>query len=253
MSGGTYGVEVSEANDNVIIGNVINHTIWSISLDRSYDNLFYHNDFINKWIDLVHLFTHPGSNYFDNGLEGNYWSDYNGTDNDQDGTGDTPYLIDANNTDRYPLMGTFQSFNLSAWNVGVNLFEQVDVISNISISTLDVIIWLTSPNQYLQPGQPILTITPGHEQNFSTGFCRVTLPNIILNTSNYTALVDLNHISCKKLAASNDTYTTLYLTFNSSALDGIMVIPEFPLLLMLPLFTMMTPLAAAVYRRRMMT
>jgi len=35
---------------------------------------------------------------------GNYWSDYAGVDADGDGIGDTPYVIDENNTDRYPLI-----------------------------------------------------------------------------------------------------------------------------------------------------
>jgi nitrous oxidase accessory protein NosD len=39
--------------------------------------------------------------------KGNYWSDYTGIDNDGDGFGDTPYIIDANNQDNYPLMNQF--------------------------------------------------------------------------------------------------------------------------------------------------
>jgi len=52
---------------------------------------------------------------WDNGYPsgGNYWSDYNGTDlycgphqneTGSDGIGDKPYMIDGNNTDRYPLI-----------------------------------------------------------------------------------------------------------------------------------------------------
>ena len=41
---------------------------------------------------------------WDNGNRGNFWSDYNGTDSNGDGIGDTPYVIDALNLDRYPLI-----------------------------------------------------------------------------------------------------------------------------------------------------
>jgi parallel beta-helix repeat protein len=41
---------------------------------------------------------------WDSGKEGNYWSNYNGTDANHDGIGDTPYTIDVLDQDRYPLM-----------------------------------------------------------------------------------------------------------------------------------------------------
>jgi hypothetical protein len=48
--------------------------------------------------------TNPNSSIWNNSCEGNYWSDYNGTDLDGDGIGDTPYIINSNNQDNYPLM-----------------------------------------------------------------------------------------------------------------------------------------------------
>ena len=41
---------------------------------------------------------------WDNGKVGNYWSNYNGTDQNHDGIGDTPYIIDVLNQDAYPLV-----------------------------------------------------------------------------------------------------------------------------------------------------
>ena len=44
-------------------------------------------------------------NQWDNGIVGNYWDDYNGEDNNDDGIGDVPYNIThPENFDHYPLM-----------------------------------------------------------------------------------------------------------------------------------------------------
>lgn len=43
---------------------------------------------------------------WDNSTIGNYWDDYSGLDENGDGIGDTPYVIDENNQDNYPLINS---------------------------------------------------------------------------------------------------------------------------------------------------
>jgi parallel beta-helix repeat protein len=83
--------------------------IWSASKNKIYHNNFFILE--GYRVDIVK----SKFNYWDDGYPsgGNYWSDYTGFDlysgpyqneTGSDGIGDTPYIIDANNIDRYPLM-----------------------------------------------------------------------------------------------------------------------------------------------------
>jgi hypothetical protein len=68
-----------------------------------------HNSFIDNIVHFSGCFCeeyNPNDpvHTWDNGREGNYWSDYNGADADGDGIGDTPHVIDPQNQDRYPLI-----------------------------------------------------------------------------------------------------------------------------------------------------
>jgi fibronectin type 3 domain-containing protein/nitrous oxidase accessory protein NosD len=131
ITGNNYGVELSDtvgnnisanivANnyygiwfgpqtaENVVVSNNITYNLHSVYMSGGYygsaDNVFYHNNFVGN----IYSVSPPSgySNTWDNGYPsgGNYWSDYTGVDANHDGIGDTPYVIDANNEDNYPLM-----------------------------------------------------------------------------------------------------------------------------------------------------
>ena len=98
----------SYSNYNSISGNNITDNSVGISLWYSSNNLFFHNNFINN-TQQVSIPKSGYANFWDNGVEGNYWSDYedrypNATELDDSGIWDTPYVIDENNQDNYPLI-----------------------------------------------------------------------------------------------------------------------------------------------------
>jgi parallel beta-helix repeat protein len=57
----------------------------------SSDNTIYQNNFVGNEQQIKN-YDNKG-NFWDNGVQGNFWSDYNGTDQNRDGIGDQPYII----------------------------------------------------------------------------------------------------------------------------------------------------------------
>ncbi|MCX8153776.1 MAG: right-handed parallel beta-helix repeat-containing protein [Candidatus Bathyarchaeota archaeon] len=97
-----YTIYMRYANKTTITKNYIKNNNMGIFLYQSTNNILYHNSFIDN-MPTGHV-SADLPNKWDNGKEGNYWSDYNGIDANGDGIGDTPYIIDQQNQDRYPLM-----------------------------------------------------------------------------------------------------------------------------------------------------
>jgi len=117
------GIHLSTTFDNVvyenyIANNVYAHDGYGVSLSgRGYhaeNNTFYRNTFMNNSYH-VRIEAPYYVNYWDNGEEGNYWDDYTGVDNNEDGVGDTPYVIDDNNQDNYPLAEPYIIPEFPSW------------------------------------------------------------------------------------------------------------------------------------------
>ncbi|MCW4045159.1 MAG: right-handed parallel beta-helix repeat-containing protein [Candidatus Bathyarchaeota archaeon] len=114
-----YGIFLSSSNNTLFLNNFINN--------REQTNNFGKN---NVW---------------DNGSKGNHWSDYNGTDANIDGIGDTAYLL-KNAQDNYPLMKPIDTSTLT--------LPELPVASSISIPPVE-----STPSPSPSPS-PSVTASP---------------------------------------------------------------------------------------------
>jgi len=87
--------------ENYIVNNDVGIDFFDYPPSANF-NKFYHNIFLENSPHVSNILRLQ--QIWDNGFEGNYWSDYSGTDNNGDGIGDAPYVMDENNKDNYPLM-----------------------------------------------------------------------------------------------------------------------------------------------------
>jgi parallel beta-helix repeat protein len=105
----TFGIRGIITQDIVVCDNVFADNAKAIQFEGCNGKVF-GNYFINN---TAHITLDPdylsGSTVsWDNGSSGNYWSDYNGIDANNDGLGDTPYIIHGDSQDSYPLMEPYK-------------------------------------------------------------------------------------------------------------------------------------------------
>jgi parallel beta-helix repeat protein len=227
------GILGEGSSNNIISGNTMKDSFNGIYLDGGSNNRIYHNNFINHADDCFC----PLSTTLDAGypLGGNYWDRYNGADlfsglfqneTGSDGIGDTHYFVDGS-SDNYPLMGMFSEFNATSE-------YHVQTICDSSISDFQF------------NGTAICFNVTGETD--TAGFCRICVPRALMNET-YQVFVNGTEVQCNLLPCSNTTHSYLYFTYNHSTQE-VIIIPEFPSFLILPLFMTTTLLAAIVYRRK---
>jgi lysozyme len=127
LSSTSVGIELLRTNNTKIAGNNITNNEEGISLQHSSNNGIYHNNFINNTYQVA---SEDSVNVYDDDYPsgGNYWSDYTDVDlyygpyrnqTGSDGIWDHPYVIDANNTDRYPLVNPWTP--ISSYVQGIDM------------------------------------------------------------------------------------------------------------------------------------
>jgi parallel beta-helix repeat protein len=131
LYGDRYGISMGGSTGAIIAANNITGCSFGVIATDASGNVFCMNDFNNTHINE---FSGEGSNSWDNGTVGNYWSDYttrypNAKELDSSGIGDTPYFMvygytpstpndpntpNPNNVDLHPLMAPISSASAAA-------------------------------------------------------------------------------------------------------------------------------------------
>ena len=235
-SNSQYGITFDNAGYNTVIMNSITNNSLGIFIEgtESIGNVLYHNNIIDNTIQVELQITYPLA--WDSGFEGNYWSNFAGVDSNHDGISDTGLAIglDSINVDHFPLMGSFHSFNTSQGYT-------VDVISNSTINDFE----------YFESNSTIRMYVSNMTSDQTFGFCRVRIPHTLMNqTVPITVLVNGTEPYYWNYTLYDDGNNKwMYFEYEHSTLE-IVIIPEFPSLIILSLFMTLSLLATVTYRRR---
>ena len=126
------GMGIYYSKNNTIWSNTIkNNSGYGIEIKMglvSENNSIHHNNFDNN--------SYPGAfDYYSNTWDYNYWSWYTGSDNNNDGIGDTPHLIYGSgaNQDYHPLMNKNTNPPVFVWLMMISMILQLVGKSLISI------------------------------------------------------------------------------------------------------------------------
>ncbi len=237
IESGYSGVWCEWSNNNTLAGNMIRQcSQYGFWLRKSNSSRIFHNNFIEN---MHHAWILNSVNSWDNGFEGNYWSNYTGVDGDGDGVGDTSYVIDASNVDNHPLMGISADFEADGY--------YVRVISNSTVRNFGF-------NVINQTARSVSFNVSGLG---GTGFCRIIVPTA-LGVAPFTVFVDGGAPLDWKVSHSNPADTTLLVKYQHSEREVTVIMkfqPADNLLLYAVLAALVLCVAIAVvgvvvYRRR---
>jgi parallel beta-helix repeat protein len=229
IAGNSYGIRAAELGTGMTITrNVIADNDYGIYFEESFENRFFHNNFVNN-NQQVHC-NGCTDHIWDDGYPsgGNYWSEYvdadryNGVNQNEigsDGIWDHPYIIE-NSKDNYPFVNPWRS---TPYNVTIEAHchtEGEDMSLNIAMdgspagyATPHTFINLTGIHTFTVPNADL----KGHKfKQWSTG---LKTPTIMTSanrsyTAQYWATIDIALVDAKpsKAIISQGYYTSVNVT-----------------------------------------
>jgi len=210
---GSYALFLEAYSDsNMITDNTIANNPRGIWLGYAASNSIHHNNIIGNNDQAVISSPHS-PNFWDDGYEGNFWSNYIGQDycggigqneTGSDGTGDTPYMLAPNNLDNHPLVGVVLVFSPKAETT-------IRTISNSTIAS------------FHYNGTAIRFNVSG--QNGTEGFCRLGIPTALLGDT-YKVFVNDTEISYSLVPNPDSSRRNIYFAYDHSTQD-VVVTPEY--------------------------
>jgi len=235
------------SHNKLFENNITANSLSGINIYAASYNSIYHNQFVDNGIQIV---TEGSTNFWDDGYpsSGNYWSDYQGKDEytgyiggkhlGGDGIGDSAYIIDSANSDRFPLMNPgvppVTQITLSGSALGNNgwftddihgsghdVYVELSTLYSVSISRIeysfDNATWITYTSRF--------TIT---EEGETTVFYRSTYKNGSEEATKFrTIRIDATVPYGSVQINDNDTYTnSISAKLTLTAIDEVSGIAE---------------------------
>jgi hypothetical protein len=215
LANNSYGLWISTTFSSQVYANIISYNNVGVgSMSETNQITFYRNNFIHNNISQAQDMSN--SDKWDNGAEGNFWSDYAGEDTNGDGIGDTGVLPHLG-LDFHPLVEPWslkRSFHLmvGTQTYGVTIFSNTTVASfTFDETTKQLSFNSTAPS-------------------LSLGFCSITIPNNLM-WGNFTVSTKTQQLTFTKTENATHYILDFHIEFSSTqniVITSTDAVPEFP-------------------------
>jgi len=239
------GMHLADLENATIRNNMIQNGSYGLYLQNSQNNTIYHNIF-NNTINAYSNWTNIWDNGYPSG--GNYWSDYSGIDyyggpnqniTGGDGIGDTPYDIEMNNQDRYPFI-TKLAWDQTPPSI-TNITQDPEIPDDMDPVTIQVVV--------IDEESGVHNVTLSFSTDAGGSWSNATMEKITGDTYQAEIPGQPGGTQVQYRIIAYDNVDNPAVEPNAGTYYVYTVIPEFPVMSMMPLALIVLAAALTLYRR----